>query len=141
MSKPTEEEEAFKEIYKYAIGLFASGMEPSAVVKKLTDDGLDDESAKLLCEHIQQQINQGVEAEQSGRSIAGVFAMQLGLAALGGGLMWLFIGLNSMHGNLVNLSIGGIAVVDSIVATLLLTGAFTCWATALMAFKAYGDVR
>ena len=34
----------------------------------------------------------------------------------------------------------GVAVFDSIIATLLISGALTCWGTALMTFKAYSEL-
>lgn len=66
-----------------------------------------------------------------------ILVLQLVAVAVGAGLFALFLHIKQMPGNLVPLSLFGIAIVDSIILTLAISGALTCWAFALSLFKAY----
>ena len=68
-----------------------------------------------------------------------IFLTQILIAGLGGLMLWGFIELKSMPGNIVDIGIFGIAVIDTIILTLLISGALTCFGTALVMFKAYFD--
>lgn len=69
----------------------------------------------------------------------GIFITQILVAAFGGLCLWGFIELKTMPGNIVNFGIFGIAIFDTIILTVLISAAFTCFATALAMFKAYFD--
>ncbi|GAM71329.1 hypothetical protein JCM19236_1323 [Vibrio sp. JCM 19236] len=67
------------------------------------------------------------------------FLIQLVVGSLGALLFWAFIELKSMPGNIVDFGVLGIAVIDSIILTILISGALTCLATVVVLFRQYFD--
>lgn len=67
------------------------------------------------------------------------FLVQLAAGTFGTLLFWAFIELKSMPGNIVDFGLFGIAIIDSIILTLLISGALTCFAMVLLLFRQYFD--
>lgn len=67
------------------------------------------------------------------------FLVQLAAGTFGALLFWGFIELKSMPGNIVDFGLFGIAIIDSIILTLLISGALTCFAMVLLLFRQYFD--
>jgi len=64
--------------------------------------------------------------------------LQLTLALIAWGLVRLFIFVKAKPGDLLDLSLFGIAIIDSILLTLCATGALGCLVAVLGLFRNYG---
>jgi hypothetical protein len=67
------------------------------------------------------------------------FFVQILVAGLGGLFLWAFIGLKSMPGNIVDFGLFGIAIIDTIILTVLISLAMTCFVIAISMFKEYSE--
>ena len=120
------------------VDLKSKGRSDTDIKKLLATEGFPDPLADQLIEKVNSEISKAREAA-SGRAIGQTILAQIACLAVSALSLWGFIELMALPGNLVPLSLFGIAIVDSLLLTALISIALTAFFGFFAMFKEYAQ--